>query len=45
MEFSTVRQALRAEKFIKRMKSKSFIEKLVSGERRLGAFDKPRPPG
>ncbi len=45
MEFSTVRQALRAEKFIKRMKSKSFIEKLVSGERKLGAFDKPRPPG
>ncbi len=41
----TIRQALRAEKFIKRMKSKSFIEKLVSGERKLGAFDKPRPPG
>src|SRR5713101_3826506 len=45
MEFSTIRQALRAEKFIKRMKSKSFIEKLVSGERKARRVRQTRLAG
>jgi len=34
-EFSTSTEALCAEKFIKRMKSRGYIEKLVTGERTL----------
>jgi len=34
-EFSSATEAFRAEKFVKRMKSRAYIEKLVSGERTL----------
>ena len=37
VEFATVEDALRAETFIKRMKSRAFIEKLISGERDIKA--------
>src|SRR3972149_9538418 len=37
-DFLRATQAVRAEKFIKRMKSRDFIEKLVRGERTLEAF-------
>ena len=37
-DFLGAAQAVRAEKFIKRMKSRDFIEKLVRGERTLEAF-------
>ena len=42
--FSTVAAALQAEKFIKRQKSRRFIEQLLSGERQLLTFDKSREP-
>jgi putative endonuclease len=38
-EFSSVSAAIRAEKFIKRMKSRAFVEKLIRGERNLAAFE------
>lgn len=34
-EFGSTADALRAEKFIKRMKSRAYIEKLMTGERSL----------
>jgi len=34
-EFGTSADALRAERFVKRMKSKGFIEKIIAGERIL----------
>jgi len=37
-EFSTAAEALRAEKGIKRMKSRDYIEKVVNGERSLENF-------
>lgn len=35
-EFGTSADTLRAERFIKRMKSRKFIEKLIRGEHKLG---------
>jgi putative endonuclease len=37
-EFSSPTEALRAGRYIKRMKSKTFIKRLVGGERELDAF-------
>jgi putative endonuclease len=34
-EFNSATEALRAEKFVKRMKSRAYIEKLVAGKRTL----------
>ena len=38
--FDTVAEALRAERYVKRMKTRKFIEKLISGEYKLPEFDK-----
>ena len=37
--FPTVSAARRAERFVKAMKSREFIAKLISGEYNLGQFD------
>ena len=37
-ELGSATEALRAEKLIKRMKSRKFVEKLVRRERKLGAL-------
>ncbi|HKM89393.1 MAG TPA: GIY-YIG nuclease family protein [Candidatus Acidoferrales bacterium] len=34
-EFGSAAESLRAERFVKRMKSRAYIEKLVAGERSL----------
>ena len=38
-EFATNREALRAEKYLKRMKSRAFLEKLIRGEYKLDRLD------
>ena len=44
-EFATVTAALRAERFVKRMKSRRFIEQLIRGEPGLDRFDTPPNSG
>jgi len=38
--FSTIRNARRAERFVKGMKSRDFIDKLISGEYNLDQFER-----
>ncbi|MBI1749590.1 MAG: GIY-YIG nuclease family protein [Acidobacteria bacterium] len=37
--YATRAQAVKAERFLKRMKSRRFIERLLRGERNLDSFD------